>query len=155
MTDHTITPVAAGDLTKESVDAETYAELLQFYAQHMQLLDSGEAEEWAARFTPDGVFEQNVKPEPWQGRERIAQSMRKGVDRLAERGVVRRHWFGMVTAGRQDDGRVRTRYYAVVFETPPGGKASVYLSTTGEDVLTKSEDGWLVSYRYVTHDGAS
>lgn len=155
----TQTPTAA-PAAAPPVSGEVYAQIQQFYAEHMQLLDAGEAEAWADGFTEDAVFAQNVKPEPWHGRETIARSIRRGVDRLAERGVVRRHWFGMVTAspapvGEGQDGgeRVRTRYYAVVFETPQGGKASLYLSTTGEDVLVRRDGRWLIEHRLVEHDG--
>jgi len=137
------------------VGVETYAQILQFYAQHVQLLDGGFAEEWAEQFTEDGVFTQNVKPEPKRGRAAIAAGMRRGVDRIAASGVTRRHWFGMVVADRLPDESVRTRYYALVFETPRGGRASVYLSTTGEDVLVRQDDRWLIRSRLVTHDGTT
>jgi hypothetical protein len=137
-----------------SIPAEDYAEILDFYARHVRLLDNYRAEEFADQFTEDAVFGQNVKPEPKRGRDAIATSMRRGMDRLAERGVVRRHWFGMVSAEPADDGAVRTSYYAVVFETPPGGGTpSVYLSTTAEDVLVRESGRWLVRSRNVVHDG--
>ncbi|MFF3505755.1 nuclear transport factor 2 family protein [Streptomyces sp. NPDC003247] len=137
----------------QPVDGETYARILQFYAQQMQLLDERAAEEWAEGFTEDGVFAQNVKPEPWAGRAVIAARMRAGMDRLATRDVQRRHWFGMVAADRQDAGTVLTRYYAMVFETPNGGRATTYLSTTGEDVLVLQDDQWRIRHRLITHDG--
>ena len=140
--------------TATTVDAETYAQIVQFYSHHMQLLDNAEAEEWADGFTEDGVFAQNVKPEPTRGRDTIAASMRRGVDRLKGRNVVRRHWLSMVVADRIDAASVRTRYYAVVFETPVGGKASVYLSTTGEDTLVREDGRWRIRYRQINHDGA-
>ncbi|MFF3375350.1 nuclear transport factor 2 family protein [Streptomyces sp. NPDC002680] len=149
MTQTTAETVLAGP----PVDGQVYAEILQFYAHHMQLLDAGAAEEWADGFTEDGVFAQNVKPEPWSGRSTIATSMRRGVDRLAGRQVQRRHWFGMVAATAVDPDTVRSRYYAVVFETPRGGKASVYLSTTGEDLLVRQDGGWRIQRRDIAHDG--
>ncbi|MBD0741855.1 nuclear transport factor 2 family protein [Streptomyces sp. CBMA152] len=146
----------AADLS--AVSAESYAQILQFYAHHMQLLDGGDAEGWADGFTEDGVFAQNVKPEPWSGRSFIATSMRRGIDRLAARDVQRRHWFSMVVAtpgtpGAGDEEAVRTTYYAVVFETPRGGKASVYLSTTGADLLVRRDGQWLIKHRDIFHDG--
>ncbi|WP_234425673.1 nuclear transport factor 2 family protein, partial [Streptomyces kebangsaanensis] len=61
---------------------EIQAEVQDFYARQMRLLDEGRAEEWAETFTEDGVFEQNVKPEPWRGRAEIVARMRAGLDRL-------------------------------------------------------------------------
>jgi 3-phenylpropionate/cinnamic acid dioxygenase small subunit len=152
----TAVPVEERDVPAGSapVSAETYAQILQFYSHHMQLLDEAEAEQWADGFTVDGVFGQNVKPEPTRGRDTIAASMRRGVDRLKGRGVVRRHWLSMVVADRIDQDSVRTRYYAVVFETPVGGKASVYLSTTGVDTLVRQDGRWRIKYREINHDGA-
>ncbi|WP_333768957.1 nuclear transport factor 2 family protein [Streptomyces sp. IBSBF 2435] len=141
-------------VTATPVGAQTYAEIVQFYSHHMQLLDNAEAEEWADGFTEDGVFAQNVKPAPTSGRSTIAASMRRGVDRLKNRNVVRRHWLSMVVADQVDADQVHTRYYAVVFETPVGGKASVYLSTTGKDVLVREDGRWRIKYREINHDGA-
>ncbi len=132
-----------------------YPEILQFYAKHMRLLDEGAAEEWADDFTGDAVFTQNVKPVPWRGRGEIAALMRRGADRLAASGIVRRHWLSMVSIDREDDDTVHTRYYAVIFETPKGGKPSVHLCTTGEDELVRHGDRWLVRYRSIAHDGVA
>lgn len=148
-----MSPIDQATVQSNAVSAEQYAEILQFYARHVWLLDEGRAEEWADQFTPDGEFGQNVKPEPRRGRRAIAESMRRGMASLAARGITRRHWFGMVVAEPEPDGAVRTRYYAVVFETPRGGEARVYLSTTAEDVLEKRDGGWLVRRRLVSHDG--
>lgn len=137
----------------DPVDGETYAQIVQFYAYQMQLLDEREAEEWAGGFTEDGVFAQNVKPEPWTGRAVIARKMRAGMDRLATKDVQRRHWFGMVATERQDTATVLTRYYAMVYETPLGGRATTYLSTTGEDILVLQDGRWRVRHRLITHDG--
>jgi 3-phenylpropionate/cinnamic acid dioxygenase small subunit len=135
------------------VTPQMYTEILQFYAEHVQLLDNGMAEAWAEQFTEDGVFSQNVKPIPKRGRTEIGAGMRRGLDRIAATGATRRHWFGMVVAEAQADSSVRTRYYALVFETPKGGRPSVYLSTTGEDELVQRDGTWLVRHRHVAHDG--
>ncbi|ONI76387.1 hydroxylacyl-CoA dehydrogenase [Actinosynnema sp. ALI-1.44] len=135
------------------VTPRTYTEILQFYAEHAQLLDNGLAEAWADQFTPDGVFSQNVKPVPKIGRAEIGTGMRRGIDRIAATGATRRHWFGMVVAEAQPDDSVRTRYYALVIETPKNGRPSIYLSTTGEDVLVRHDRTWLVRSRHVAHDG--
>lgn len=131
-----------------------YQEIQQFYAHQMQLLDGGAAEEWAETFTADGVFAQNVKPEPWRGRSEIAARLRTGLSRLAGRGMTRRHWFGMVDVTVVDHDAVETRYYTTVFETPAGGPPSICLSALCEDVLVYEDGRWLVRYRLVSHDGA-
>ncbi|GJF33164.1 hypothetical protein KNE206_58640 [Kitasatospora sp. NE20-6] len=137
-----------------TVPDSDYAAIIQFYAGHAQLLDAGRAEEWAEQFTEDGTFAQNVKPGVKRGRADIAAGMRKGIDALAARGLVRRHWFGMVAAEPDGPDTVRTRYYAVVFETPRGGEPRLYLSTTAHDVLERRDGTWSVRSRYISHDGA-
>ncbi|WP_299527700.1 nuclear transport factor 2 family protein [uncultured Streptomyces sp.] len=139
--------------TTRAVSDQDYASIVHFYAGHGQLLDAGQAEEWAEQFTEDGVFGQNVKPEPKRGRAAIAAAMRKGIDAIEARGLTRRHWFGMVEASVVEDDVVRTRYYATVFETPSGGEPRLYLSTTAEDVLERRDGRWLVRSRLITHDG--
>ncbi|GAB3795659.1 nuclear transport factor 2 family protein [Micromonospora zhanjiangensis] len=135
------------------LDAERYHQIQQFYATQMQLLDDGAAAAWAGTFTEDGVFAQNVKPEPWRGRAQITERMTVGLARVAASGLVRRHWFGMLAARPDGPDLVRTRYYAVVYQTPWGGRAEVYLSTMCEDELVRTDEGWLVRYRMVAHDG--
>src|SRR2546423_14033546 len=130
-----------------------YSELQQFYARQMQLLDDGEAELWAATFTEDGEFGQDIRPEPRVGRVLIGTRMRAAVERLRESGVTRRHWIGMLAVHPQADGTVHTRYYALVLETPRGGQAAVHLSTACDDVLVRDGDRWLVRSRWITHDG--
>ena len=51
---------------------ELYNQIQLFYAEQMQLLDAGRAEEWARTFTDDGVFATNTGSEPVRGRAAIA-----------------------------------------------------------------------------------
>ncbi|MFJ6523254.1 nuclear transport factor 2 family protein [Streptomyces filamentosus] len=135
---------------------QVQAEVQDFYARQMRLLDEGRAEEWAETFTEDGVFTQNVKPEPWRGRAEIAARMRVGLDRLAARPVTRRHWLGMLIVDEgEEPGTWRCRFYALVFEIPDGGDPRPHLSAPGEDLLVRGEDGRLrIRHRLVEHDGA-
>ncbi|WP_208719788.1 nuclear transport factor 2 family protein [Amycolatopsis circi] len=145
----------AGDGTVATVDATVYAELQQFYAGQMQLLDDGAADEWARTFTLDGVFEQNVLPRPWRGRDEIAAKMRAAVGKVAAQQLDRRHWIGMVTARLAGPDVVHTRYYATVVQTRKGGSAELHLSTCAEDVLVRDGGSWLVEHRSVRHDGTA
>ncbi|MFE2689231.1 nuclear transport factor 2 family protein, partial [Streptomyces mirabilis] len=49
--------------------AALYAEIQQFYARHMHLLDSGATDEWAADFTEDASFSVPTLPAPVSGRD--------------------------------------------------------------------------------------
>jgi|SRR5882757_1264814 len=135
---------------------ELYPRVQDFYARQTHLLDAGAADEWAATFTDDGVFEQSSSPEPRRGRGVIAEAFRRAAKRRADEdaGAVRRHWFGMLAVSEQPDGTVHTSYYAIVLRTPPGGGApEVRLSASAEDVLVPHGAGFLVRRRAVFHDG--
>ncbi|WP_243706098.1 nuclear transport factor 2 family protein [Micromonospora sp. KC721] len=140
--------------------ADLHERIRQFYAVQMRLLDSGAAEEWAATFTPDGVFEQNVDPEPLRGRPAIAVAARRRVDNLRADGLTRRHWLGMVHVDPVPDGSVRARYYAIAYAVASASgdhrsSPEIYASTVADDVLVHDHDGWLVAHRRVVHDGRS
>ncbi|KAA6212475.1 nuclear transport factor 2 family protein [Streptomyces albofaciens JCM 4342] len=134
------------------VDAALHQEIQHFYGRQMRYLDEARVEEWAGTFTEDGVFVANAHPEPSVGRAAIAAGARKAAALLAEQGVQRRHWLGMLEADACDDGTVRARTYALIISTPRGGQAAVHLSTSCDDVLVR-EDGQLrVRHREVRRD---
>ncbi len=134
-------------------EAELYAEIQQFYARQMQLLDSGNAAAWADTFTEDGVFAANARPEPARGRETIRAAAAQAKAQHAEQGLQIRHWLGMLDVDAQPDGSALVRSYALIICTPRGGQAVVQLSTSCEDVLVRGADGdWLVSDRKVVRD---
>src|SRR5262245_64819497 len=83
-----------------------YQEIQHFYARQMRFLDNGMATEWAQTFTEDGVFLANAHPEPQSGRVQIEAAARKTSMQLAEQGVQRRHWLGMLEVSEEPDGSV-------------------------------------------------
>lgn len=127
-------------------------EITQFYAHQMQMLDDGAAELWAQTFTEDGVFATNTGADPAAGRGIIAAAARSTVDSLAAQGLTRRHWLGMLALDIESPEVVRARSYALVFETPQGGQATLRLSTTCEDLLVQVDGGWQVKRRLVRRD---
>ncbi|WP_019819641.1 nuclear transport factor 2 family protein [Saccharomonospora saliphila] len=133
---------------------DLYCEVQQFYARQMWLLDNGDADSWADTFTEDGTFVERGRYEPLTGRRDIAAAARRRVDAVTGDGLVRRHWLGMLRVEDGADGTVRTRYRAVALSTPyGGGPATLYASTTAEDVLLRDRDDLRVRERHVTHDG--
>ncbi|WUG99433.1 nuclear transport factor 2 family protein [Streptomyces violaceus] len=137
----------------EPVPAETYVAVQQFYARQMRLLDERRAEEWARTFTEDGVFAQNIVPEPLRGRDAVAAAVRRNLERTADTPEQRRHVFSMLTVVPGPDGSLSTRCYAQVLVTPAGGPARLHLSAVCEDELVPHGEGWLVRHRRVEHDG--
>ncbi|MFI0982665.1 nuclear transport factor 2 family protein [Streptomyces sp. NPDC021093] len=132
--------------------AGLYQEIQQFYATQMQLLDTGRAEEWAATFTQEGVFDANAFPQPVAGRSAISAAVRKACDDYAARGIQRRHWLGMLALEENGTGEVVANSYAQVLETPRGGRPELRASTSCRDVLVREAGRWLVKHRQIHRD---
>ncbi|MFM9441651.1 nuclear transport factor 2 family protein [Streptomyces acidiscabies] len=129
-----------------------YQEVQHFYAHQMRCLDSGDAQEWAGTFTTDGVFRANAHPEPQTGRAAIEAAAQKTSAQLAEQGIRRRHWLGMLEVDERDDGSVLARTYALIINTVRGGTPEVLFSCTCDDVLVREEGRLLVQRRQVYRD---
>jgi hypothetical protein len=142
-------------VSTEPATAELHHQVQQFYVRQMQLLDDGAVAAWAATFTEDGSFAANARPEPVVGRDAIEAGARAAAAQLAEDGIVRRHWLGMLTVEPLATGDLRTRCYALVISTPKGGQAGVHVSTVCEDVLVRDGVSFAVRERRVTRDDLS
>ncbi|GAA2809001.1 nuclear transport factor 2 family protein [Kitasatospora sp. CM 4170] len=129
------------------------ADIEQFYARHMQLLDGGRAEEWAATFTEDGTFRLPGRPEPSRGRAELAEGARRARAAQEAAGETHRHWHGMLDVEARPDGSVSVRCYALVYLTPRGGEPRLHRACVCEDVLVRADGGWRVRTRVVTRDG--
>jgi 3-phenylpropionate/cinnamic acid dioxygenase small subunit len=129
-----------------------YAQVQQFYAEQMRLLDDGAVREWAATFTEDGVFSANVHPEPTVGRAAIADAGGRATTELAAAGITRRHWLGMVAIRAVGPRRLHVRCYALVVSTQRGGASTISHSTTCDDDLIQVDGDWQVARREVRRD---
>ncbi|MFF4173878.1 nuclear transport factor 2 family protein [Streptomyces sp. NPDC001744] len=133
--------------------AALHAEVQQFYAHQMQLLDLAEAERWAATFTEDATFAVPTLPEPVRGRAGLVAATTRSHAELAAAGQRHRHFMGMLDVRPRPDGAVDVRSYAVVYASEIGGASRVHRVCVCEDVLVRGEDGGLrVSARTVTRD---
>ncbi|MFF5187975.1 nuclear transport factor 2 family protein [Streptomyces sp. NPDC000345] len=135
-----------------------YAEVQQFYAHHMHLLDAGAAGEWAATFTEDAEVLLPLMTEPARGREALTTAVARAAAERAERGEIQRHWHGMVCVRPDPDGRtVRVRCYALVFLTVRGGSPVLHRTCVCEDEMVRDHTagGWLIRRRTVTRDDLS
>ncbi|MFD7990308.1 nuclear transport factor 2 family protein [Streptomyces mexicanus] len=136
----------------ERLTAEVYAEVQQFYAEHMQLLDDGVVDAWAKTFTEDATFAVPTLPEPTRGREQLRQALSRTSRELAEAQERRRHWHGMVAVFPNEDGSLRARCYALVFATRLGQQPVLHRVCVCEDVLVRENGRLLVKSRRVTRD---
>jgi hypothetical protein len=130
----------------------TYFEIQQFYAEHMQLLDSGDAAGWAATFTEDGIFDPPPPRPPVRGRKNLADGAARAAAERAEKREVHRHWHGMVAVQPIDADSVRVTCYALIVVTPAGGEPRLQGACICTDQLVRDENGWSVRHRRVTND---
>lgn len=129
-----------------------YAEVQQFYAHHMHLLDAGNGEGWALTFTEDGSFEPPSLPEPVVGRDALATGVNKAAAALSEAGEVHRHLLSMVSVEPREDGELCVRSYAQIIATPRGGSPRIHLMCVCDDVLVRVDGELKVRERRVTRD---
>lgn len=129
-----------------------HAEVQQFYARHMHLLDAGDGEGWARTFTEDGSFTPPSLPEPVVGREALAAGVGKAAAALAEAGEVHRHLLVMVAVEERADGTLAVRSYAQIVATPRGGSPRLHLMCVCDDVLVRVGGELKVRERRVTRD---
>ncbi|ANY10839.1 nuclear transport factor 2 family protein [Pseudonocardia sp. HH130630-07] len=124
--------------TTTGLDMKLRARVEDFYVRRLKRLDDGDAAGWAATFTEDGMFSTNARPDPSHGRTAIRDEVCAAHAALVERGAHRRHWLGMLSVER-DGNRIRTGFYALVYEIVHGGPTTLMATTTGESLL--HEDG--------------
>jgi hypothetical protein len=139
------------EATGKPVSADLYLEVEQFYAWQMRLLDDGQTAQWAETFTADGVFDANGHPQPVQGRDKIASGALAARKALDAADIRHRHWIGMLTVTHQGEDLL-ARSYAIVFEIPLGGSASLKFSTVCEDLLVRVDGVLKVKDRQVVRD---
>ncbi|MEV7727313.1 nuclear transport factor 2 family protein [Streptomyces sp. NPDC087917] len=132
--------------------AVLYAQVQQFYALQMQILDVHDTERWAATFTEDAVFESPSLPAPVRARAALAHYVRAGAADQRRAGGRLDHWVGMLDVRPQADGSLRTRCSALVYLTPSGGSSKVLYVCVMEDVLVRARGQWRTAHRRVTRD---
>jgi actinorhodin biosynthesis protein ActVIA len=139
--------------------AVLYARVQQFYAGQVVLLDDLRAEEFAATFTPDGVFVPSPHAPVLRGRAAIAAGLRAAHERkFGTEPVRRRHWFNMLRVDPAPDGTLHTHYYTLVAVTHPWHATPVIgPSAVVEDVLVHDDatGALLTLERRVTPDHLS
>jgi 3-phenylpropionate/cinnamic acid dioxygenase small subunit len=133
--------------------AQLYADIQQFYAYQMGLLDDGAVDAWTATFADDAAFEDNTSPEPLLGRDAIHTSVRGRVDQLEAERRQFRHWFGMLEVNPRPDGTLDTRVYALAMSTQAGASLRIHGHVVCRDHLVPHGAAWRVQRRQVEVDG--
>ena len=139
--------------TENPTFEKTYAEVQQFYARHIQLLDAGMVAEVALTFTEDAALLSPPKiTKPIRGRADLVAGLQKAANALAEEGEMYRRCYTMIAVEQRPGAELHVRSYVQVIATRVTGEARLHGMFVCEDVLVR-EDGQLkVRERCVTRD---
>lgn len=135
-----------------TTSTELYAEVQQFYARQMQLLDGGDFAAYSRTFTDDGEFTHTPGREPARTPAGITRDLVEFHKRFDGDPVQRRHWFNHVNLEPQPDGSIVSTVYALVVTTRPGGKPEIAPSCVVHDVLVRQDGELRNRSRRVDHD---
>ncbi|GAA5051691.1 nuclear transport factor 2 family protein [Nocardia callitridis] len=140
---------AVGEKTYEQVCAE----VVRFYARHVQLMDEGRAEETAATFTEDGTMVSPPKiSTPIVGRTTLAAGLRANADQLSADGIRYRRCYSTILVEVRADGSIFAKSYVQVVRTERGKGSYLHAMCVCEDVLVRVDGELLVAERVVTRD---
>lgn len=127
------------------LSAQDYMEIQQLYARYNLAIDHGEAEAWAATFTPDGVFNTFAGHDALVG---FIQDWRQNMH-----GAALKHWNSNLSIAGNSQAATGSVYLLLVdFSTKP---VSIAFSGTYSDTLVKTKQGWRFSKRTVSADAAA
>jgi hypothetical protein len=130
---------AAGGLS-----AQDYFEIQQLYARYNIAIDNGDAEGWAATFTPDGAFNTSV------GHDALVNFVKTWREKL--NGATRKHWNNnLQLTGNSTEASGYVYLMLLDISTKP---ASILTTGTYTDSLIKTKDGWRFSKRVTKGDTA-
>ena len=123
--------------------AQDFVDIQQLYAKYNWSLDAGDAEAYAATFTPDGTFNNNV------GHDAIvkfANTFHAGL------GAHVKHWNTNLMILPSAGGATGQVYLVLVdYATKP---PSIFTSATYADELVKTPQGWRFKKRQTKTDAA-
>src|ERR1700685_1618433 len=127
-----------------AMSAQDYFEIQQLYARYNNAIDSGDAEGWAATFTPDGVFNTFV------GHDALVNFVKTWREKLG--GGTRKHWnTNLQLTGNAKEASGSVYLMLVDFSTKP---LSFVPTAPYADSLIKTRDGWRFTKRTTRGDAA-
>jgi SnoaL-like domain len=126
------------------LSAQDNFEIQQLYARYNNAIDSGDAEGWAATFTPDGVFN------TFTGHDALVGFVKMWREKLG--GATRKHWnTNLQISGDSKEATASVYLMLVDFGTKP---ASILTTGMYSDSLIKTKDGWRFTKRTTKGDVA-
>jgi hypothetical protein len=127
-----------------ALSAQDYFDIQQLYALYNLAIDNGDAEAYAATFTPDGVFNTYI------GHDGLISFIKAWRDHMG--GAARRHVNSNLRLsgdGKEASGQVYLVLLDIAAKPPAIVATGVYT-----DHLVKTKDGWRFSRRDVKLDAA-
>jgi ketosteroid isomerase-like protein len=115
-------------------------DIQQLYSTYNAAIDSGDAEGWAATFTPDGQFLS------FNGKDALVGFVKRWHESMG--GATRRHWNSNLNIKGTADGAAGTVYLMLV---DVSGK-TIYSTGIYTDTLVKTADGWRFKKRMLKQD---
>jgi SnoaL-like domain len=126
------------------LSAQDNFEIQQLYARYNNAIDNGDAEGWAATFTPDGVFN------TFNGHDALVGFVKMWREKLG--GATRKHWnTNLLISGDSKEATASVYLMLVDFGTKP---ASILTTGMYSDNLIKTKDGWRFTKRITKGDVA-
>jgi hypothetical protein len=126
------------------LSAQDNFEIQQLYARYNNAIDSGDAEAWAATFTPDGVFN------TFAGHDALVGFIKMWREKLG--GATRKHWnTNLQINGDSKEASASVYLMLVDFGTKP---PSILMTGMYSDSLIKTKDGWRFTKRLTKSDVA-
>ncbi len=126
------------------LSAQDNFEIQQLYARYNNAIDNGDAEGWAATFTPDGVFN------TFSGHDALVGFVKMWREKLG--GATRKHWnTNLQISGDSKEATASVYLMLVDFGTKP---ASILTTGMYSDSLVKTKDGWRFTKRTTKGDVA-
>ena len=128
-----------------TLTADDYVAIQQLYARYNVAIDTGDADAWAATFTPDGVFNRTNK-----GRDALVQFVKDW--REKRNGANRRHVNSNLVITPSAGGATGTTY--LVLLDVSARPATIAMTGMYDDALVKTPQGWRFKSRVVNADPA-
>jgi hypothetical protein len=144
------------------VPTRDYVAIVDLYARYNLASDTGDPEEYARCFAPDGLLcvrglaivdgklVRGTGEIRIQGRRDLAVFKRK--DQAGRGGRYRRHWNGSIALEALGDGRVRGLAYLQAFDGQPGAVPTLAQTGVYEDFLVRIDGEWTFATRTLTID---
>ncbi|MGH8185605.1 MAG: nuclear transport factor 2 family protein [Steroidobacteraceae bacterium] len=126
----------------DGLTTQDYIDIEQLYAQYNHAIDSGDAEGWAATFTPDGTFNR------FAGKDALVGFIQQWKEKM--NGMNRRHWNTNLRIVPGKDGASATVFLMLldVSQKP----ATIVSTGMYNDTLVKTAEGWRFKTRQTKMD---